>query len=537
MSIPDILEMDNGERLAVYWGGIYVPPGSQIELSGNCDVGNLVNAGKVIIRDDARVEFSNILNLEDSEFYAGTPERPISCELVHYPTPYLRNDPTKRGNSFIGVGNARIELYGRVPEQRVFYHPQEVEEQWPSDTHVEFYRDSNGVEWYVNFSRGIKFSREAKGNLIRPHLMLMHMTTVPSVFQGVELDGWGLSDKSKLLHTTDNPIGGYAYHAHRCGEDVQHVVEDSSSHGSPGWGFTNHSSNVAFRRCVSSAFGAAYSMEAGDELGEVMDCIAINCMSDQFPTPADRTNNTAGGAKGDLGAAGEGLWSQAPLVEVDDFLAINCGVGVFFFFDGLFESVNDWKPQTYESGIRVDRTSPVDIGKVTIIDPRRVGLWTRWAANKRRIGPLRITGAQTVGITREYDAGMIIENAVITGHGYAGVEYTNQAPITRGNVPVMASWKGCRISGFQFGFYSPMDNRIFFTDKIEDCRITATRAGFKRAASMKNPRGTNGLNLTNTTINAPVDIELLPPERDPDRYLGGNECTVDGNEIPWPGID
>ena len=74
-----------------------------------------------------------------------------------------------------------------------------------------------------------------------------------------------------------NPIARYPLHFHRAGSGSDlAVVEGCVVRGSPGWGFVNHSSSVSIRNNVAyEVDGGAFISEAGDEVGDFTNNIAV----------------------------------------------------------------------------------------------------------------------------------------------------------------------------------------------------------------------------------------------------------------------
>jgi uncharacterized protein YjdB len=107
----------------------------------------------------------------------------------------------------------------------------------------------------------------------------------------------------------DNQVGRYALHFHHGGRlGNPAIVQGCSVSGSPGWGFTNHSSNVLFDRCVGyDCIGAIFSSEIGDEVGEYRDCAGLR--ADGGHAGTDGIVNNADMDR-EQGTAGTVFWSQ-----------------------------------------------------------------------------------------------------------------------------------------------------------------------------------------------------------------------------------
>jgi hypothetical protein len=150
-----------------------------------------------------------------------------------------------------------------------------------------------GLDPYVaDEARTITFtSQNTTDNTRFGHLMFMHNPDVTINYAAIV--HMGRTDKSRLIddvvnYDQDNgevPGGGtnvrgrYALHFHRTGTDpslppikvVGNFLTDS-----PGWGYVNHSSNVAFTDNVSYAVvGAGFVTEKGDEIGSFTHNLAV----------------------------------------------------------------------------------------------------------------------------------------------------------------------------------------------------------------------------------------------------------------------
>jgi hypothetical protein len=137
----------------------------------------------------------------------------------------------------------------------------------------------------------------------------------------------------QIARSGTNPRGRYAVHFHRTGTDpgsTEASLIDSSVVDAVGWGIVNHSSNVNVTgNVVYNAVGAAYVTEAGDELGQFVNNIAIH-------------GQGAGGgiedrqAIGDFGQLGDGFWLQGGNVTLSGNIASGMHhSGIVFFPVGL----------------------------------------------------------------------------------------------------------------------------------------------------------------------------------------------------------
>ena len=142
----------------------------------------------------------------------------------------------------------------------------------------------------ANLTRNVFFGSENKALDRRGHVMFMHTRDVD--VSHVAFNDLGRTDKSRSLDspyfdeegffaegTGTNTGGRYSVHFHRNGVDRQRapsIVQGSVVSGNPGWGFVNHSSYVDFIDNVAyDVYGAAYSTEAGDEIGSFENNIAV----------------------------------------------------------------------------------------------------------------------------------------------------------------------------------------------------------------------------------------------------------------------
>ncbi|MEO1084804.1 MAG: fibronectin type III domain-containing protein, partial [Acidobacteriota bacterium] len=160
----------------------------------------------------------------------------------------------------------------------------------------------------------------------------------------------------------ENRRGRYAVHFHLNGIVPSATTPPSQVHFSvvdhtPGWGFVNHSSHVDFRRNIAYDFdGAGFVTEAGDELGNFIENIAIRGngvereegVADTCP-PADKVDQgerypqtrmvfksvRRPQALSDFGFNGDGFWFQGPAIRAVDNVANGChGTAMFWFTTG-----------------------------------------------------------------------------------------------------------------------------------------------------------------------------------------------------------
>jgi hypothetical protein len=101
---------------------------------------------------------------------------------------------------------------------------------------------------------------------------------------------------------------------------------------SPGWGYVNHSSHVAFENNVAyNVHGSGFVTEAGNEIGVFRRNFAIRSVGSGHD-PVSRVKVQ------DFGHEGNGFWLQGGGVSVEDNLAAGQReAGFFFFSSGLIE--------------------------------------------------------------------------------------------------------------------------------------------------------------------------------------------------------
>jgi len=198
----------------------------------------------------------------------------------------------------------------------------------------------------ANLTRNVVFSSENTALDRRGHVMFMHTRDVDvanTAFKDLgrtdklrPLDDPYFDDEGFFVEETGTNTGGrYSVHFHRNGVDrvgTPAVVRGSVVDGNPGWGFVNHSSYVDFIDNVAfDVVGAAFSTEAGDEIGSFDSNIAIR-MHGSGEEPISRQE------EGDFGHAGDGFWLQGPGVRVENNVAAGAtGSGLILYAEPLFE--------------------------------------------------------------------------------------------------------------------------------------------------------------------------------------------------------
>ncbi|MDS0259899.1 twin-arginine translocation signal domain-containing protein [Haloarcula sp. S1CR25-12] len=180
--------------------------------------------------------------------------------------------------------------------------------------------------------RNVTLRSASEATKRRGHVMFM---TTDVRVQHAAFDSLGRTDKSRPVTNpengtppepdTPNPKARYACHFHRTGIDAStapRVVEGCVVDGSPGWGYVNHHSNVAFRDNVShDVFGAGFVAEVGNEIGSFERNFALRSTGTGGVPDGRQFHEGREGATDDFGHGGYGFWLQSPGVAVDDNVA------------------------------------------------------------------------------------------------------------------------------------------------------------------------------------------------------------------------
>ncbi len=190
--------------------------------------------------------------------------------------------------------------------------------------------------------------------------------------------------------TPSNPRGRYSLHFHVNGVSDPAGPPPSTVHGSVvrdavGWGFVNHSSHVDFRHNVAYDFvGAGFVAEAGNELGNFVDNIAIRGTGDGDFDPIHRfvfKNLDRPQPLSDFGFRGDGFWFQGPAITVRDNVASGCdSAGMVWFTTGapihndFFIDTDGYQKNKYSHFPREWIDPVYGAGMAASIDPRH---WLR----------------------------------------------------------------------------------------------------------------------------------------------------------------
>jgi hypothetical protein len=149
----------------------------------------------------------------------------------------------------------------------------------------------------------------------------------------------GRTDKAAAI-TAANIKGVYSVHFHQNGYDQEQRLSNSVIRGTPGWGLANHSSNVvATNNVVHDFAGAAFSAEAGDEIGSFIGNIVSG--GTNRPLQGKPYAREAIGEQpklrllaGDMGKFANGFWMVSPQVVVQNNVVAG-GNGTAYLMFGL----------------------------------------------------------------------------------------------------------------------------------------------------------------------------------------------------------
>lgn len=182
----------------------------------------------------------------------------------------------------------------------------------------------------------------------RGHFMVMGCGVGESKIGYAQFDDLGRTDKRVALDAVKfkdgkrlaelngrasgtNQVGRYSLHGHHGGRlGTPMLVQGCAVNGSPGWGYTNHSSNVHFLDCVGhDCIGAIFSNEIGDEVGLLKDCTAIYARGGHSNVDGNVNNPLY---DREQGTNGSGFWSQtAGRMRMRNIKAANCSAGISFW--------------------------------------------------------------------------------------------------------------------------------------------------------------------------------------------------------------
>ncbi len=238
----------------------------------------------------------------------------------------------------------------------------------------------------ANLTRNVRFKSESVANTYdRGHIMLMNEN---STFDNVAFIDLGRTDKSIPLDdfkvdwdaepvrfvknggVVSNRRGRYSLHVHMARNPASYqgtipaqpptVVTGCVVDGAIGWGFVNHSSHVDFRRNVAYRFvGAGFVTEAGDELGNFFDNIAIYGIGlrndDGDPAYYDARlnfrNRERPQATADVAFSGVGFWFSGPALRVANIVANSCnGDGIIWHTTGTVDVNQSNAALGYDNG-------------------------------------------------------------------------------------------------------------------------------------------------------------------------------------------
>jgi outer membrane murein-binding lipoprotein Lpp len=175
----------------------------------------------------------------------------------------------------------------------------------------------------------------------RGHVMFMQGSQVD--IRDAAFVDLGRTDKAAATSAA-NIKGVYSVHFHQNGYDHEQRITGSVIRGTPGWGLANHSSNVvATNNVVHDFAGAAFSAEAGDEIGSFIGNIVSG--GTNRPLQAKPYAREAIGPEpkqrfmaGDMGKFANGFWMVSPQVVVqDNVVAGGNGTAYLMFTLGTVE--------------------------------------------------------------------------------------------------------------------------------------------------------------------------------------------------------
>jgi hypothetical protein len=202
-------------------------------------------------------------------------------------------------------------------------------------------------------------SANAKPLTERGHVMFMKGAQV-DIRDAAFID-LGRTDKAAAI-TAANIKGVYSVHFHQNGYDQEQHLTGSVIRGTPGWGLANHSSNVvATNNVVHDFAGAAFSAEAGDEIGSFIGNIVSG--GTNRPLQGKPYAREAIGEQpklrlqaGDMGKFANGFWMVSPQVVVqNNVVAGGNGTAYLMFSLGTMEFGPDNPTVGQFTGFPLDR--------------------------------------------------------------------------------------------------------------------------------------------------------------------------------------
>jgi Ca2+-binding RTX toxin-like protein len=229
----------------------------------------------------------------------------------------------------------------------------------------------------ANVTRNAVIESESSAVDRRGHVMFMHNDNVNVAYAGFYR--LGRTDKTQAIDDSvvdtnwalqadsgTNPRGRYSVHFHRTGthhDDAAAVIQGSAVVDSAGWGFVNHSSNVDMIKNVAfDVHGAAFTTEAGDEIGSFQGNLAIGTSGSGQSVEARKSIH-------DFGHGGEGFWFQGVGIKVTDNIAAgNDGTAYLFFARGLVEGgvKKEFVAENLPDSSIANGAETIDIGKMAV---------------------------------------------------------------------------------------------------------------------------------------------------------------------------
>ncbi|RIK83993.1 MAG: hypothetical protein DCC67_05440 [Planctomycetota bacterium] len=287
----------------------------------------------------------------------------------------------------------------------------------------------------ANLTRNVVLAAEDDSVITeRPHMMFLHNPNV--VLQNIGVYGFGRTDKSQRINdpvvvngvvqpgTGTNVRARYAIHFHHTGVNPSFapaVVRGSVVEGSPGWGYVNHSSNVAMEDNVAyQVFGSAFVGEDGNEIGAMRRNLAISTLGAYGDIEARVDIH-------DFGYTGHGFWLQGPGIEVVDNIAAGSRGAAYVLYmsstKNLFDAINLDDPSLAAGHMAVPVGSvPFKRFEGNVAYAANTGLdvWRHMATMTDRYGVIdSFTAWNTwsIGVDVHYSGRLMIRNARLIGDG------------------------------------------------------------------------------------------------------------------------
>jgi hypothetical protein len=346
------------------------------------------------------------------------------------------------------------------------------------DTATDPYEFGIGMVWHGSAEIHDAAFSTAPGSPDRGHVMFMHNPNV-GVYDSSFTD-LGRSRKDIAITDPDGQGGGlenvrgrYALHFHRTGYDTPAIVENCTIVNPSSWGVVNHESYVnVYDTTVTGAFGAAFMVETGTELGTFTRCTAIDVDGAYRPGQLDEDHAEVFGlaANNDVAYTGAGFWSNSRTVTFDGNYVENAKDSAYFI---LARSPTQDTPFTFinNAANNADRLALVIWAGGGLPDDTTTG--------QSLVAHNILHGAVSLGYTGHVD---FIDNQIIgpgnlatswrgpftTGVAHSGVSYNHRwidNTITDWSIGIVLGSEG--YNQVQGGYYDNfvVDIRIFNTQE------------------------------------------------------------------------